>query len=194
MSDDTAAQISRVAVYFDSRSPFNQGKPENYRVLRLNIDGYVESEAASGTPRTLTVYADWVTRETDALHLAARLLLRYRLIPQYLSLDMDAEDGGQRRTVNNGDTFDVTTGALIDSEGNPLSTRWQAIAVDDTSPGHKIRLKLQSYRFIGRFAVIMPAGSPDYSGATEAQRANGCWLALESTGRMPNGDEPYLLQ
>ncbi|VDC31430.1 hypothetical protein [Pseudogemmobacter humi] len=194
LSDDVKAQISRVAVYFDARSPFDQGKPENYRLLRLHIDGYVEGPAAAGTARTLTVYADWITRETDALRLAARLLLRYRLVPQYLTLDLDSHDGSQRRMVNNGDVLDVVTGALIDSEGNPLSTRWQALAVDDTRPGHKIRLKLQSSRFIGRFAIIMAADAPDYAAASEAQRARGCWMALESTGRMPNGDEPYLLQ
>jgi len=194
LTDDTKAQISRVAVYYDLRSPFDTGEPENYRILRLNIDGFVESPAASGSERTLTIYADWITRETDALRLAARLLLRYRLIPQYLTLDLDAFDGATRRAVNNGDVFDVTTGALINSEGHPLSTRWQAIAVDDTAPGHRLRLKLQSYRFIGRFSWIVPSDAPDYAAATEAERDFGCWLADETTGLMPNGDQPYLLQ
>lgn len=194
LTDDVKAQVSRVAVYFDSRGPFNEGKPENYRVMRLNIDGFVESAAAAGKASTLTIYADWITRETDALRLAARLLLRYRLIPQYLSLSLDAFAAGVRRAINNGDVFDVVTASNIDSEGNPLATRWQVIATDDTAPGHTIKLKLQSYRFQGRFAVIMPADAPDYADATEAERANGCWMADETTGKMPNGDAPYLLQ
>lgn len=194
ISDDVRAQISRVAVYFDNRDPFNQGKPENYRLLVLNIDGLVESPAASNAVRTLTIFADWTTRETDAFRLAARLLLRYRLIPQYLSLDLDAQKAGVRRAVNNGDVFDVTTGTLIDSQGNALSTRWQAIGVDDGQPGHRLALKLQSYRFIGRFAVIMPTDAPDYADATEDERENGCWMADETTGLMPDGDPPYLLQ
>ena len=194
LADDVKAQVSRVAVYFDSRGPFNEGKPENYRVMRLNIDGFVESAAAAGKSSTLTIYADWITRETDALRMAARLLLRYRLIPQYLTLSVDAFAGGVRRALNNGDVFDVTTASHIDSEGNPLVTRWQVIATDDTAPGHAIKLKLQSYRFLGRFAVIMPADAPDYADATEEERENGCWIADETTGLMPNGDAPYLIQ
>lgn len=194
LSDDVKAQISRVAVYFDSRSPFDQGKPENYRLLRLNVDGFVESAAASGVVRTLTVYADWITRESDAFRLASGLLLRYRLVPQYLSLDIDAEKSGVRRAINNGDVFDVTTGAIIDTQGAPLKARWQAIGVDDTIPGHRIRLKLQSYRFIGRFAFIMANDTPDYADVTEDERDSGCWMADSVTGRMPNGDDPYLLQ
>lgn len=194
LADDVKAQVSRVAVYFDSRGPFNEGRPENYRVMRLNIDGFVESAAASGKSSTLTIYADWITRETDALRLAARLLLRYRLIPQYLTLSVDAFAGGVRRALNNGDVFDVTTATHIDSEGNPLATRWQVIATDDTAPGHTIKLKLQSYRFLGRFAVILPADAPDYADATEVERENGCWMADETTGLMPNGDAPYLIQ
>jgi hypothetical protein len=194
LTDDPKAQISRVAVYFDGRSAFDQGKPENYRLLRLHIDGFVESNAAAGTATTLTIFADWITRETDAVRLAARLLLRYRLVPQYLNLDLDSHDGGVRREVNNGYVFDVTTAAMIDSEGNPLSTRWQVIAVDDTTPGHKLRLKLQSYRFVGRFAVIMPAAAPDYASATDEEKAFGCWMAEEATGLMPDGSQPYLIQ
>lgn len=190
ISDDPDLHITRVAVYYSPRNPFDGGKPENYRVLRLNIDGDVEMPAASGKVKTLTIFADWITRDTDAMRLAARVLLRYRLIPQYLTLAVDAKD----RDMQLGAAFDIVTGAIEDAQGNPLSTRWQVIRANETVSGHLLALKFQSYRFIGRFAVILPAGTGDYDDATLTERATGCWLAEEATGLMTNGDEPYLLQ
>jgi hypothetical protein len=190
ISDDPDLQISRVAVYYYSRSPFNAGKPENYKVLHLEIDGYVEAPAASGKVKTLTIFADWITRDTDATRLAARVLLRYRLIPQYLTLAVDAKD----RQLQLGREFDIVLGAIEDAQGNPLSSRWQVISANETVSGHQMRLKFQSYRFLGRFAVIMPTAAPDYDAATPEEQASGCWMAEATTECMPNGDDPYLLQ
>lgn len=187
--DDPEAQISRVAIYYNPRGPFDLDKAETYRTLRLTIDG--EIEAAAGAVRTLTVYAKWITRDTDAVRFAARLLLRYRLPTRYLALELDAKD----RAIRIGDVLDVTTGAFVDVEGQALATRWQVVRAEEHRPGDAVRLELQSYFFLGRFGVIMPAdATPDYVDATDAEKAVGCYLADAATGLMPNGDPPYLLQ
>lgn len=189
--DDPDAQITRVAIYYNPRSPFDLGKPENYRTLWLTIDGDIEAPAAANTVRTLTIYANWITGDGDATRLAARLLLRYRLIPKYLSIELDAKS----RAVKVGDVLDVTTGAWIDVEGNPLVTRWQVIRAEEHRPGDALRLRLQSYEFIGRFGFIMSStATADYASATADERALGCYLADSTTGLMPGGDVPYLLQ
>lgn len=190
--DDPEAQITRVAVYYSPRSPFDLGRPENYTTLWMTIDGDVEAPAAAATVRTLTIYANWITRDGDAQRLAARLLLRYRLMPRYLSMELDAK----HRTVRVGSVLDVTTGAWVDPEGNALSTRWQVVKAEEHRPGDAFRLRLQSYAFIGRFSWIMDSATAteDYVSATDAEKAFGCYLADDATGYMPGGDEPYLIQ
>jgi hypothetical protein len=47
---------------------------------------------------------------------------------------------------------------------------------------------------VGKFAVIMENDAPAYADATEAERLVGCWLADETTGLMPDGSDPYLIQ
>jgi len=190
IDDDQDAQISRVAVYYAPRSPLDFGKPENYRNLWLTIDGEIEAPAAADAVRTLTIYANWITRDGDAMRLAARLLLRFRLIPRYMSFAVDAKN----RSLKLGDVLSVTTGAWVDVEGNPLQARWQVIKAEEVEAGHTLSLRLQSYAFIGRFGFIMAASAADYDVATDEEKATGCYMADALTGLMPNGDEPYLIQ
>lgn len=191
VSDDPDAQITRVAIYYDPRNPFDVDKPENYRTLRLSIDGDVEAPAAANAVRTLTIYARFVTRDANAFRLATRLLLRYRLIPKYLNLSLDAKS----RSIKIGDVLAVTTGAFVDTEGGLASTLWQVVKADEFSPGHAFRVELQSYFFIGRFGFIMPSTATDnYASATADEKATGLYIADETTGLMPDGTDPYLIQ
>jgi hypothetical protein len=191
VTDNPDAQITRVAIYYSPRSPFDLERPENYRTLRLSIDGDVEAPAAAGAVRTLTIFAYAVTRDANAFRLATRLLLRYRLIPKYLSLELDAKD----RAVKIGDVIAVTTAAFVDSEGGMVSTVWQVIKSEETRPGDALRVELQSAAFIGRFGTIMPStATDDYASATANEKATGLYIADHRTGLMPNGDPPYLIQ
>jgi ABC-type dipeptide/oligopeptide/nickel transport system ATPase component len=124
----------------------------------------------------------------NALQIAARILLRYRLVPRYLRFDVDAKD----RSIELGDVCDVQTREVVDTEGNALSTRWQVIGAEEVKSGHTLRLELQSYEFIGRFGFIMENDANDYASATAAELLNGCYLA--DGDLMPDGGDPYLLQ
>jgi hypothetical protein len=162
----------------------------NYKNRAIRIDAEVESdEAAGGKIVDNEIHSRWVKTAGNASLLSASLLLRFRLPPRYLTLTMDAKD----RSVNIGDPIDLTTRYIRDSEGNAIETRWQVIGIDDTKPGSQIKVELQSYQFIGKFAIIMANNAPDYADATAAQRLEGCWIA-ENTGLMPDGSEGYLLQ
>lgn len=189
--DDVDAHITRVAIYYDPRNPFDLDKPENYRTLRLSIDGEVEAPAAANAVRTLTIFAYGITGDANAFRLATKLLLRYRLIPKYLSLSLDAKD----RAIKIGDVLAVTTAAFVDFEGGMVSTLWQVLQSEEFSPGHAFRVELQSYFFIGKFGVIMPSTATDnYASATANEKATGLYIADETTGLMPGGDVPYLIQ
>lgn len=191
VEDDPESQITRVAVYYAPRNPFDLSKPENYRTLRLSIDGFVESEAAANAVRTLTIFAYGITRDASAFRLATKLLLRYRLVQKYLTLEMDAKD----RSIKIGDVLAVTCGAMQDTEGGMASMLWQVLSQDEYSPGHAFRVELQSFAYSGRFGFIMPStATDDYATATADEIATGCYIADETTGLMPNGDEPYLIQ
>lgn len=185
-------RMTRVTVYFGIRNwlePLTEDR--NYFNRRIRIDAEVErDETAGGKIVENTIYSRWTQTFGNALLVSASLLLRYRLPPQYLTLDLDAKD----RSIEIGDVIDLTTRHIRDTEGNPVETRWQVIAVEEPNPGTRLRVELQSFQFVGKFAFIMANDAPNYATATPQQRLSGCWFADDATGLMPNGDEPYLLQ
>jgi len=185
-------RMTRVSIFFRPRNFLESlTEPKNYENRRIRIDAEVESEvAAGGKIFENTIFSRWTQTFGNALLVGASLILRYRLPPQYLTLELDAKD----RSVEIGEVIDLSTRHIMDSEGNRLVTRWQVIAVEEPQPGSRIRVELQSYAFIGKFAIIMANDAPAYEDATEEERLFGCWLADDATGRMPDGTEPYLLQ
>ncbi len=185
-------RMTRVSVFFNQRDPFEAlDSPENYESRRVRVDGEVELPAASGGEIIEnTIFSRWINTFGNALLVGASQLQRYRLPPQYVTVAVDAKD----RSIKIGDVVDVEEPSLIDIEGNPIQTRWQVIMAEETRPGTTTRCELQSYNYVGKFAIIMANAAPSYADATEEERLSGCWLADDVTGLMPNGDQPYLLQ
>jgi len=185
-------RMSRVTVFYDQRDP-TQGLEDfvNYRNRTIRIEGEYElDDATGGEVRDNTIYSRWISSDTNALLLGASLLLRFKEVPEYLSMSFDAKD----RAISIGYVLDVTTRNIVDTEGNAITTRWQVIAVSEPVSGHRISVQLQSYQFRGIFCIIMANDAPDYVDATDAEKLDGCWLADEATDLMPDGANPYLLQ
>jgi len=184
-------RLTRVSIFFKPRDPFAaQDDVKNYENRRVRIDGEVElAEAAGGEIVENVIYSRWLQTFGNALLVGASQLLRYRLPPEYATVTVDAKD----RDASIGDVIDLETRHQLDTEGNRVSKRWQVIDATETKAGEKLQVEMQSYLYVGKFAIIMENTAPIYSLATAEERLNGCWIA-ENTGLMPDGTEPYLLQ
>lgn len=192
--EEVDERMTRVSVYFIVRNILSGLKdPLNYENRRIRIDTEVESEeAAGGKIYDNVIFSRWIQTFANALLVSASLLLRFRLVPRYLSLTLDAKD----RTVNVGDVIDITTRYIRDTEGGTPETRWQVIGIDEPKPGTKIRARMQSYTFIGRFGFIMENDAPTFADATPEQKEDdfsGMWIS-QNDGTMPDGSEGYQIQ
>lgn len=181
-------RITRSVVFYDQVDPTKSlDDYTNYRSQRIRIDGEAETEAyADGSIRERRIYSRWIRTDSNSLLLGATLLFRYRETPEYATITLDGKD----RDIAVGDVVDVQTADLVDAFGALQVKRWQVIEIEETSPGHSVRAKLQSYEFVGRFGFWMDEGSPDYDDATDEEKLGGLFWA-EDTGLMPGGDEPY---
>ena len=184
--------ITRVILLYNQLDPTKSLDNENnYRVQTRFIDAESESDdATGGAVREKTIFSRWINTSGNALLVSASLIRQYKFIPRYLTVDIDAKD----RAAGIGSIVDMDTRHKVDTEGNRELSRFQIIALEEIDPSERARVEMQSFQFIGKFAIIMANDAPDYAAATDDDRESGCWFADEATDLMPNGDEPYLIQ
>tara|TARA_R110000751_G_C13772644_1_gene480303 strand:+ start:177 stop:1964 length:1788 start_codon:yes stop_codon:yes gene_type:complete len=185
LTRDPSIRVTKVAVYYNQTDVFgNDQDATNYANRYTAIDG-----DNLGETRAISIYAPWIENRTQAVQLSLRLLIRYKSVPKFLSVSIDAKD----REVTVGSVVDIETAAIVDSEGNLDRTRWQVISAKELKAGHSYALNLQTYEFVGRFGRYMAADAPDYDNATDAEKAIGSWYS-GADGLLSAGEKGYQYQ
>jgi hypothetical protein len=181
-------RITRVDIFYNERNPTARDDFANYETRRIRIDDETERpEVADGGIIPLRIQSRWMRTNANAVSVGAAILKQYRLPPKYVTIRIDAKD----RDIKTGTVIDLKTRLIMDSEGQPEELRWIVKQCDDVNPGTRLELKLQIYQYEGRYAVIMPNGTPSYDDASQEERDFGCFIAETETELMPNGDDPY---
>jgi hypothetical protein len=190
LREDPNARFTRVFLYYAQRNPVRPlNDVGNYARGQVNGSPEVELPEVGGEVRTQIIFARWIREDALAIQLASRLLARYEKTPRYLTISLDAKD----RFITIGDVVGATTRTITDSEGAVLPVLWQVISENEVRPGDTIVYDLQTYSFVGKFAVYMADGSPNHDAATEEQRAFGGWYA-GNDGLMGDGSKGYQYQ
>lgn len=190
LKEQPNSRITRVLVYYARNNQIRAlNDVGNYSRGQLRGNFEVEGPELGGEVRTQIIFSRWIREDALAISLASRLLLRYLDTPRYLTVTLDAKD----RAVTVGGVVEVTTRAIVDTEGNQVPVLWQVISENEVRHGETVVYDLQTYSFVGRFAVYMADGSPVYSSATNAQKALGGWYA-DDDGLMGDGSDGYQYQ
>lgn len=161
----------------------------NYRRVQINADLDKESDNQYGEQVIRKIYSRWIINDGQAINLGTRMLARYSDNPVYFTCSVDAKD----RSNWTGDIIDVTHRNIVDSFGDEIETRYQIISAEEVDSGHLTKYKMIKFEFAGRFAFIMVETAPDFTSATEEEKASGCWIA-DDDGLMSDGSAGYIIQ
>lgn len=121
---------------------------------------------------------------------AERLSSRYRDPPRTFEGMIDQKDADNLALTY---ICRVTTRLIVDAYGEPEPTLMQIRSLEEAVAGHRARIKLQTFTFDGRFGFLMTDGDPDYDDATDAEKAEGCWMIDESETDFGDGRGPYVI-
>jgi hypothetical protein len=183
-------RASQVWVFFNQRNPVEPlDEEKNYRNVYITADLDTETAEQYGTSSIKRIYSRWLSTNGQALNAAGRILSRLKFTPEYLTLTLDAKD----RTLWTGDVVDVENRNIVDAWGAPRTQRYQIISAEEIDSGHMVKYKMVRFDFDGIFSFIMAGGSPNFTSATDEQKATGCFIA-GADGLMSDDSEGYLIQ
>ena len=165
---------------------------ENYAKLLVSIDEEAEGDNEYSQPVTVEIFNPWLGETGDdqiATTVATRLRNRYRDPPRQVEFDIDVKDEATARTA---DLISLRTRALQDETGNILPTQMQISSVEETHPGHKLKITAQEWDFAKRYAFIAPGSTPDYASASAAEIQKYVFIA-DGSQLLSDGSDAYVM-
>lgn len=163
---------------------------EDFKRVYVSADLGKEGDNEYGDSRKKVVFSRWFSTENEAREFTNRYLNGTKYTPSEIYFRTDAKDS----SLNIGDYINVTTRARQDVTGAKARFQYCIMQKKWTKPGHELEfLACQSWFQFIRYAAIAADGTPDYIAADSATKMRYGFIAFDSTGKMSNGDEPYLI-
>jgi hypothetical protein len=144
---------------------------DNYRKVRIRIDSESEGVREYDERAVKKIYSRWVRTDSIVIAITTRIIARYRDDPLYLTISVDAKD----RSTWTADVVDVSSRLQTNTEGLPLTRRYQVVSAQEVQPGAVIKYVLQTYDFTAKYAYWMAIDAPIFSLATDEEKALGAW-------------------
>jgi hypothetical protein len=163
---------------------------EDFRRVFVAADLAKEGEDQYGDSRKKVVLSRWFSTEIEASEFTNRYLNGTKYAPSNVYFKTDAKDSD----LNIGDYVNVTTRTRQDATGASLRVQYCITEKKWVKPGHELEfLACQSWFTFVRYAFIAANGTPDYTAASTSEKSAYAFIADSTTGKMSNGDEPYLI-
>jgi len=178
----------RITRTFLAFAPFSATGNMTQNTNFAQIDGYIDSSAESANEYNNVIseqrYSRWLGTSNNLFvsGLVARRVARLRDAPFKAAFSIDP-----RNEVHLGDLIDVTSRKKTDASGAPIVTRMRVTKYLDN---RNIDIEAISTKFARRYGFIAPAGYPDYSLASDAQRSYAFIAGAGET--MSDGTPAYL--
>lgn len=159
------SKISRVVFYFNKLAVGDDNKDESYlgKVVYWSIDKEGANEYNEKSIKK--VYSRWINSEPIALIIAQKILRRFEVPPAKYQFSVEIKDDD----IKVGDVYSLTSDDFLDIYGSPEQKKFQILKKEPKDPNTVKYLALDT-RWNRRYGFIAPAGYPDYTAATAAQR------------------------
>jgi hypothetical protein len=174
-------QISRVTVHFspnDTWGTKDHTSEDDFTDHLVWINAAAENDNGQGDLVEKEFFADWIFKLQDAKSFANRYIRRYSpTAPAELNFEVYRRDA----ETETGDIIELTSDQFVDDDGTDATLKFQVLAKSESQRG-VIKMKALETKFVLKYAFISPAGWPDWTAATAAQKEYGYIADVDSAG------------
>lgn len=166
---------------------------ENYKRSFVAYFREGETENSYRQKRIKKIFMPWLGpngSDATATAVASRLLNRYKQTPQRISFTADIKDKDDLEVAS---LVEMQTRVVQDVTGLSDPTQMQVTQSEEVSPGNRLNVVVQTYRYAGRYGYITENTRPDYASSSSAQKAKGIYIVDGSTLEFGDGTGPYLM-
>lgn len=180
-------RITYSALNYALRTPTSKKEDQSsYDRTDIFVDADAKGPNEYNDERASVINSRWLTGANSlaASAFVARDVAARRDAPGKMKFRIDPKDYDSSISVAK--LVDVKTKSILDASGAKKTTRMRITRIADK--GSHIECEARTTRFRNRYAYIAPIGTPDYP--ADKVYAH---IAVTATGRMGNGDDPYLI-
>ena len=181
VNDKVETQVSRIIIHFDPDDTWgtkDHTSEDEFNQHLIWINTSAEDENGQADQVDIEFFADWIYNVEEAQIFASRYSRRYSPVApveiQFKATRRDAE-------VETGDFIDLTAEQFVDDDGSIDTLNFQILSKAESQNGI-ITMKALETKFEKKYGFIGPAGLPDWTSASTAQRKYAYIADTESDG------------
>jgi len=180
-------QISRVTVNFspnDTWGTKDHTSEDDFNEHLIWIDAAAENNNGQGDTVEKEFFADWIYNISEAKSFASRYIRRFApTAPAEIEFEVYRRDA----EVETGQVIDFTSDKFVKDDGSNDTLNFQILSKSESQRG-VIKMKALETKFYLKYAFIGPAGLPDWTSASEAQKEYAYIADVDSSGKAEMSD------
>ena len=192
--ENSAERKTEIVLYYEQINPTeSETDDKNYRRVDAVINLDAESPVEYGDVRVKRIYSRWLDSDDDiGIHaLLLRTISAHINSPKYIEVAIRYDPD-----ITVGDYINIRTRNITDSSGRLITKLTRVLAKED-HPGRgitKLKLIFAEDDYAGRWCYWQDDARVDYHDVPAAERdILGGWLCDDTTEKMPDGTNPYML-
>jgi hypothetical protein len=180
-------RITTVIIRYAKLNHAEKDDPENFAKTLVFTDISAEGSDKYNESSIKEIKSKWFDAEAYASQYGGRQIARFLNTPTMIEFSVDAKDDAN---ISLAGRVQIDTSQIQSVTGASEPTNFQITEIRPMNEGDIIKCKGLISSFSGRYFFIAPDGTPDYSSATEEQKAAYGFICLD-TGLFSDGSAGY---
>ena len=166
---DEKQRYTEIQVWYDKLDYSEKDDTTNFRAARISADASRAGADRYDGNSIKVILARWINSLSQASQLSGRYLSRFSDTPEIITFEVAPKDYDQFEMAGR---VEVDSWQFQDFSGANDPRAFQVTQIVEKEAGHSYQVTAFTSSFVGNYFFFAPAGTPDYTSATDEQKAS----------------------